>query len=123
MIGDSDSVREELHHRVSCRINPNGEADLPPDSAAGEEFTNFSLNPGEKFLDDPVVHIYLLSDESCPGCDEAKKYYVDEIKSGGMSVVYTDSDLGADMIYQLGIIEVPVLVAKLESGNYALVEN
>lgn len=119
-------TRKELRRRVSCRIDPDGLEcghNIPNDAAPDvDDPSDFQLRDGEIEIDDPVVKIYLLSDSGCPGCDEAKEFYAKEIAAGEIEVVYTDSDTGADIIYELAVYEVPKLVACLKSGRFALVE-
>ena len=107
-------VSMELRRKVACKLDPEslecvGEGG--PLSVPAQELDNLD-----------VVQLYLISEEGCPGCDEAKNIYSDEIESGKIEVVDVYTELGGTILMELCVYDVPLLVAKLTSGRFVIVD-
>jgi len=86
-----------------------------------EEFPDVERSFEEPFDIDEAVKMYLLTFKDCPGCEEAKEHFKEEIESGEISIIDIDSDKGVEIINALNINGVPKIVIETSNGSYCLV--
>ncbi len=104
-----DEVRRRLRERLQERGVPSGLG-----TYAGEDDGAIIRDFGA----DEIEQLYLLTDDDCPGCQDAMEEFMLDIADGTLKVISSSDDEGIDIVMKLGLTSVPTIVVKLKDGSY-----
>ena len=65
------------------------------------------------FRESDIAQRWIVTTEGCPTCEELKKEYKKDIKSGKLKTTDVGDDKGFEIITELGIDEVPIFIVEL----------
>ena len=69
-----------------------------------------------------VKNVYLITSTGCPSCDMVEREMKNDIDRGSIQVLNVqESDLGADLVIKLQIMEVPKMVYEKIDGTFGIV--
>jgi hypothetical protein len=69
------------------------------------------------FKESDIVQRWLVTTEGCPTCEEIKKDFKKDFKSGKIKATDVGDDKGFEIITDLGIDEVPIFIVELRSDH------
>jgi hypothetical protein len=69
------------------------------------------------FKESDIVQRWLVTTEGCPTCEEIKRDFKKDFKSGKIKATDVGDDKGFEIITDLGIDEVPLFIVELRADH------